>query len=66
MTITNICSKINILQLKEKIEKNSVNFLFRKLTLKVKFWHFLISPNYPILNIWVDGEVSKIEHHFGK
>ena len=30
----------------KKIEKDSDNFWHRKLTLKVKFWHFLTPPHY--------------------
>ena len=32
--------------MKTKIEKDSDNFWHRKLTLKVKFWHFLIARHY--------------------
>ena len=35
---------------KKKIEKDSDDFLHRKLILKVKFWHFL-TPSHPILKI---------------
>mgnify|MGYP007048593961 CR=1 FL=1 len=36
-----MCSCIDILQWKKNIDKDSNNFWHWKLTLKVKFWHFL-------------------------
>ena len=45
---------IDIFQWK-KIEKDSENFWLRKLTLNVKFWHFLTPPQK---ESWKYGSVS--------
>ena len=41
-----MCSLIDILQWKKKIQKDSDDFWHRKLTLKIKFWYFLTAPHY--------------------
>ena len=41
-----MCSLIDILQWKKKIQKDSDDCWHRKLTLKVKFWYFLTAPHY--------------------
>ena len=57
-----ICaSKLLVFINEKKTEKDSDNFWDRKLTLKVKFWHFLTPPHYTnsqkkILVCWFLGK----------
>ena len=43
----------------KKIEKDSDDFWYRKLTLKVKFWHFLIPPHNSIISFWCSDFLGK-------